>query len=123
MSGEPIIKGADWVLTDEHGPGAPDGIYAVECMACTARSPLFDNDAHPVAVWAINHTQENPDHGLFLARAEKHWRVVRRRHEDESPGPAPQKPVVAFLDRAFGPAFVGLMCLCTALTGYLIALN
>ncbi|WP_062203937.1 hypothetical protein [Streptomyces sp. NBRC 109706] len=122
MTREPIIKGADWVLTDDHGPGAPSGIYGVECMVCEARSPLFDDDAKPVAVWCLHHTAQHPDHDLFLARAEKHWQVVRRRHEDENP-PPPQRPVLAFLDRAFGPAFVGLMCLGTALTGYLIALN
>ncbi|WP_062218031.1 hypothetical protein [Streptomyces sp. NBRC 109706] len=123
MSGDAIIRSADWVLTDEHGAGAPEGIFGVECMTCEARSPLFDNDQQPVAVWAIHHVQEQPEHDLFLARAEKHWRAVRRRHEDEDPPHAPAGTAAGFLDRAFGPTFVGLMCLITALSGYLMALN
>ncbi|GAA3889286.1 hypothetical protein [Streptomyces sedi] len=109
-----IVKSADWVLTKERGSGVPEGIHGAECMACGANSPLFDDDALPVAVWSIQHVQEHPEHTLFLARTESHWRVVPRPDED-SPPPPPDSGGV------FGPVFVGLMCLLTALSGFLPA--
>ncbi|KAB8169942.1 hypothetical protein FH609_006690 [Streptomyces sp. 3MP-14] len=109
-----IIRGADWVLCEERGEGVPDGIYGVACMSCEAASPLFDDEQTPCGVWALHHTQERPDHTLFLARTERHWRVVRRPEPED---PAAARPTV--LDRALGPAFVGLMCLLTAASGYL----
>ncbi|RMI42863.1 DUF7848 domain-containing protein [Streptomyces triticirhizae] len=111
-----IVRGADWVLVAERGPGVPDGIYGAECMSCEARSPLFDDDELPVAVWSIQHTAEYPEHTLFLARTERHWRVVPRPHET-----GPEQPPDA--GGVLGPAFVGLMCLLTALSGLLPALN
>ncbi len=123
----PIIRSADWVLSEERGAGAPRAIYGAECMTCGDRSTLADDDAQPVAVWCIFHTQQDPHHDLFLVRAEKHWRVHPREHEDETEdgegGRPASHPIVAFFDRAFGPSFVGLMCLLTALSGYLLALN
>ncbi|UED85697.1 hypothetical protein [Streptomyces profundus] len=122
----PLIRSADWVLSEERGAGAPQAIYGAECMTCGDRSTLADNDAQPVAVWCIFHTQQDPDHDLFLVRAEKHWRVHPRDDEGDDENadgtPAPH-PIAAFFDKAFGPSFVGLMCLLTALTGYLLALN
>ncbi|MDT0270678.1 hypothetical protein RM844_30840 [Streptomyces sp. DSM 44915] len=117
-----IVKGADWVLCEERGVGAPEAIYGVECLGCGAASPLFDNDPLPVAVWALQHTQQLPEHTRFLSRIERHWRVVRRPDADpEAEGQAAAGPVAAFLDQAAGPAFVGLMCLLTALSGLLPA--
>ncbi|KAB8166375.1 hypothetical protein FH609_023765 [Streptomyces sp. 3MP-14] len=113
---EIIIRAADWVLCEERGPGVPEGIHGAECMTCDARSPLFDNDPTPIAVWCVQHTQEHPDHTLYLARTEKHWRVVPR--PDETPAPADDRTA-----RVLGPAFVGLMCLLTALSGLLPALT
>ncbi|KAB8165754.1 hypothetical protein FH609_015180 [Streptomyces sp. 3MP-14] len=109
-----IVKGADWVLCEERGPGVPEGIYGVACMTCEARSPLFDDDQLPVAVWAIQHVQQEPAHRQFIATTERHWRVHPRS------GPTPPAPD-SFLQRAAGPAFVGLMCLLTALAGLLPA--
>ena len=106
-----IVRGADRVLIQERGPGVPEGIYAAECMSCEAKSPLFDDDPLPIAVWAIQHSQNQPDHALFLARTERHWRVIAR--PDPPQPPAPGNGGLA------GPAFVGLMCLLTALAGLL----
>ncbi|RMI46001.1 DUF7848 domain-containing protein [Streptomyces triticirhizae] len=111
-----IVRGADWVLVKERGPGVPEGIYGAECMSCEARSPLFDDDELPVAVWSIQHTAEYPEHTLFLARTERHWRVVPRPHET-----GPEQPPES--GGVLGPAFVGLMCLLTALAGFLPALT
>ncbi|KAB8159514.1 hypothetical protein FH609_028415 [Streptomyces sp. 3MP-14] len=111
-----IVRGAEWVLVKERGPGVPEGIYGAECMSCEARSPLFDDDELPVAVWSLQHTAEFPEHTLFLARTERHWRVVPRPHD---PAPA-QRPDTGGV---LGPAFVGLMCLLTALSGLLPALT
>ncbi|MDT0265800.1 hypothetical protein RM844_05795 [Streptomyces sp. DSM 44915] len=117
-----IVLGADWVLCEERAAGAPEAIHDAECLACGQRSPLFDNDALPVAVWALQHTQQAPDHDRFLFRTEQHWRAVRRPDAGEGGG-GRASPVGAFLDRAAGPAFVGLMCLLTALSGLLPTLT
>ncbi|GAA3853773.1 hypothetical protein [Streptomyces sedi] len=110
-----IVRGADRVLIQERGPGVPEGIYGAECMSCEAVSPLFDDDSLPVAVWALQHSQDRPDHTLFLARTECHWRVVPR--PDDPP------PAASSGSDFLGPAFVGLMCLLTALSGLLPALT
>ncbi|WP_062211453.1 hypothetical protein [Streptomyces sp. NBRC 109706] len=117
MSEHEIVKGADWVLVEERGPGVPEGIHGAECMTCDARSPLFDNDSLPVAVWSIHHSQDHPGHTLFLARTERHWRVIAR--EDLPPAPPPGDGGGGVV----GPVFVGLMCLLTALSGLLPALG
>ncbi|SOD64872.1 hypothetical protein SAMN06297387_119124 [Streptomyces zhaozhouensis] len=115
MSDTHVVRGADRVLIQERGPGVPEGIHGAECMSCEAVSPLFDDDSLPVAVWALQHSQDQPDHTLFLARTERHWRVVPR--PDDPPPPSSPGPGFA------GPAFVGLMCLLTALSGLLPALT
>ncbi|SOD64028.1 hypothetical protein SAMN06297387_1147 [Streptomyces zhaozhouensis] len=115
--GPAIVLAADWVLTEERGTGAPEAIYGVDCMTCEARSPLFDDDHLPVAVWAIQHTQQEPTHTLFLSRVEKHWRVLRR------PEPEPATGNDRRSERIWGPVFVGLMCLLTAAAGFLPALG
>ena len=112
-----IVRSADRVLVEERGPGVPAGIYGAECMRCEARSPLFDDDPLPVSVWAIQHAQDRPDHTLFLARTERHWRVVPR------PDPTPPPQPVDRIGEVAGPAFVGLMCLLTALAGLLPVLT
>ncbi|RMI46708.1 DUF7848 domain-containing protein [Streptomyces triticirhizae] len=111
-----IVRGSDRVLVEERGPGVPEGIFGVDCMTCEATSPLFDDDPLPVAVWAIQHSQDQPEHTLFLARTERHWRVVPR------PDP-PAEPSTHRGGSVLGPAFVGLMCLLTALSGLLPALT
>ncbi|WP_062208245.1 hypothetical protein [Streptomyces sp. NBRC 109706] len=124
----PIVRGADWVVSEERGPGVPQVIYGAECLSCDARSPLVDDDAQPVTVWVIEHTRDTADHGRFLIRSEKHWRVDCPTEPPAGPpaGPSaapepPRRPVADFVDRAFGPTFVGLMCLLTAATGLLMA--
>ncbi|WP_062204424.1 hypothetical protein [Streptomyces sp. NBRC 109706] len=117
-----IVRGADWVLCEERGAGAPAAIYGAECFSCGQRSPLFDDDALPVAVWCLQHSQQEPRHTRYLSRTEKHWRVERRPEEAEGGGDGRASPVGAFLDRAVGPAFVGVMCLLTAASGLLPAL-
>ncbi|UED85601.1 hypothetical protein [Streptomyces profundus] len=101
--------------------GAPEAIYGAECFSCGQLSPLFDDDALPVAVWALQHAQQEPTHTRYLARTERHWRVERRPEENGVRGRA--SPVGAFLDRTAGPAFVGAMCLLTAAAGLLPALT
>ncbi len=118
-----VVKGADWVLCEERGEGAPEAIYGAECLACGARSPLFDNEALPVAVWALQHTAQQPDHARFLSRTERHWRALRRPEPEPGGQPPPPGPVVAFLNQAAGPAFVALMCLLTARSGLLPTLT
>ncbi|SOD62766.1 hypothetical protein SAMN06297387_107140 [Streptomyces zhaozhouensis] len=110
-----IVKAADRVLIQERGPGVPEGIYGAECMSCEALSPPSGDDSLPVAVWAVQHSQDHPEQTLFLARTERHWRVVPR--ADAPPPTAPSGP------GPVGPAFVGLMCLLTALSGLLPALT
>ena len=111
-----IVKGADWVVVEEKGPGVPKGIHGVECMTCEEKSPLVDDDSLPVAAWAIHHTRDHPEHQLFLAHTERHWRVVAR---PDPPSPPPENGTGGFA----GPAFVGLMCLLTALAGLLPGLH
>ncbi|MDT0269051.1 hypothetical protein RM844_22450 [Streptomyces sp. DSM 44915] len=119
-----IVRGADWVLCEERGAGAPEAIFGAECASCGEQSPLFDDDSLPVAVWSLHHTAGNPEHARFLFRTEKHWRVVRRPEAGEAGGGGGRaSPVAGFLDRAAGPAFVGLMCLLTALSGLLPVLT
>ncbi|UED86568.1 hypothetical protein [Streptomyces profundus] len=111
----------NWLLAPVRAEGAPKGIFGGECVTCGEQSPLVDDDPQPVAIWAIRHTQREPSHGLFLFRAEKHWRVERCAAANAAADAAGGRhPVAEFFDRAFGPAFVGLMCLLTAFAGYLI---
>ncbi|MDT0266897.1 hypothetical protein RM844_11400 [Streptomyces sp. DSM 44915] len=119
-----IVRGADWVVCAERGVGVPEGIFGAVCQSCGVESPLFDDDSLPVAVWVLHHTAGEPEHTRFLFREEKHWRVVRRPEVGEGGGGGGRaSPVAGFLDRAAGPAFVGLMCLLTALSGLLPALT
>ncbi|GAA3886795.1 hypothetical protein [Streptomyces sedi] len=111
-----IVRGADRVLVQARGPGVPEGIHGVACMTCEATSPLFDDDPLPTAVWAIQHSQDHPEHTFFLARTERHWRVLPR---TDPPAPPPARGSGGF----GGPAFVGLMCLLTALAGLLPGLG
>ncbi|WP_062205332.1 hypothetical protein [Streptomyces sp. NBRC 109706] len=113
----------NWLLAPVREQGAPEGIFGGECVTCGELSPLVDDDPQPVAIWAIRHTQREPSHGLFLFRAEKHWRVERCADgiEGDAEARSGRHPVAEFFDRAFGPAFVGLMCLLTAFAGYLMA--
>jgi hypothetical protein len=75
-----ILKGAEWVLQAERAEGAPEAIYSVACLTCTAESGRFDNDPKPVSVWAINHTRQlGAAHCQFIVTTEKHWRVDRVR--------------------------------------------
>ncbi|UED84874.1 hypothetical protein [Streptomyces profundus] len=117
----PVARGADWSVSEERGRGVPRVIYGAECLTCDARSPVVEDDAQPVTVWVIEHTRETPDHGRFLIRGEKHWRVDCPT-APTPPAPEPRRgPVAAFVDRAFGPTFVGLMCVLTVATGLLMA--
>ncbi|UED86327.1 hypothetical protein [Streptomyces profundus] len=118
-----IVRGADRVLCEERGVGAPEAIYGAECFHCGQLSPLFDDDALPVAVWCLQHSQQEPTHTRYLARTERHWRVEPRPEEREGGGDGRASPVGAFLERTAGPAFVGVMCLLTAAAGLLPALT
>ncbi|TNM25792.1 hypothetical protein [Streptomyces sedi] len=82
-------------------------------MTCAEESPLFDDDTLPVAVWGVQHAQQT-SHTRFLFRTEKHWVVVRREDRESEP----EGPPAAGGSFA-GPAFVGLMCLLTAASGFL----
>ena len=45
-----VVRGADWLLQEERGQGAPRAIHGAECQSCDAVSPLFDDDSLPAAV-------------------------------------------------------------------------
>ncbi|UED83269.1 hypothetical protein [Streptomyces profundus] len=115
-----VVKGADWILSEVRERGAPPAIQAAECMSCDARSPLVDDaDPQRMAVWAIGHSQQEPEHTMFLLRTEKHWRVQHLVQGVEDVEPVEGEQAVGW----FGPVFVGLMCLLTAAAGLLPALR
>jgi hypothetical protein len=96
VTGHVILKGTDLVLSAERAEGAPEAIYGVECLMCTAESGLVDNDPKPVEVWALEHTRhQGLAHGQFLVTTQKHWRVDPL-HRVPAPGPvvpdAQQRP-------------------------------
>lgn len=69
------LKAPELMLRAETGEGAPKAIYGAECLACTARSGLVDNDPNFVEVWAIEHTRAHSTHRQFLVTTRQHWRV------------------------------------------------
>ncbi|WP_062214219.1 hypothetical protein [Streptomyces sp. NBRC 109706] len=119
-----VVKGADWILSEVRDRGAPPAVQGAECMTCEARSPLVDDvDPQRMAVWAIGHTQQRPEHTMFLLRTEKHWRVQHL--VQDFAANEPEEPMTPDEQTGgwFGPVFVGLMCLLTAAAGLLPALR
>ncbi|MGP3967904.1 DUF7848 domain-containing protein [Streptomyces sp. 6N223] len=78
-----IIKHVPWHLGEETAPGAPRGIFRVECVACGAKSQIVDNESVPVEMWALQHTGRNIHHRQFKLFTEWFLRV----------SPAPGNPL------------------------------
>jgi hypothetical protein len=87
LSGNVILRGAEFALHAERAPGAAEAAYVVECLWCRAESGLVDYDVRPAAVWSIEHARRHgPDHGQFVVTSQQHWRVGRL----PRPAPAPE---------------------------------
>jgi hypothetical protein len=104
MSGRVILKGSDLMLSAERAAGAPEAMYAAECMTCPAESAWVDNDPRPVEVWALEHARHSGlTHSQFLVTTQKHWRVDRVHTAASGAAPRPGGEVVSSAGAPAGP--------------------
>lgn len=74
MSRDPIVKGAEWMLSAESGEGSTGAIYRAHCLPC-GQDCWWDGDSRPVEAWAIEHTRLEPAHRRFKLVTERFCRV------------------------------------------------
>ncbi|MGP4115267.1 DUF7848 domain-containing protein [Streptomyces sp. 4N509B] len=71
-----LLRGAALKLCEERAVDAPDALYRLSCLTCSAVSDLVRDDARPVQVWALGHTQEHGlNHNQFRLTTHRYWRV------------------------------------------------
>ncbi|MGP4109789.1 DUF7848 domain-containing protein [Streptomyces sp. 4N509B] len=76
MTAYVLLRGAALKLCEERAAEAPDALYRVSCLTCSAQSDLVRDDARPVQVWALGHAQEHGlNHNQFRLTTHRYWRV------------------------------------------------